>query len=45
MNQQETHMFCQVVYSKDFKAMFANKKYLLGLSEGMVLVRKQENAS
>lgn len=32
-----THMFCQVVYSKDFKAMFANKKYLLGFVAALLL--------
>ena len=25
-----THMFCQVIFNKDFKAMFADKKYLIG---------------
>lgn len=32
-----THMFCQVVYSKDFKAMFANKKYLLAFVAALLL--------
>ena len=44
MNQQEKQIIKNIV------AVFpmldeSNKKYLLGLSEGMVLVRKQENAS
>ena len=44
MNQQEKQIIKNIV------AVFpmldeSNKKYLLGLSEGMVLVREQENAS
>ena len=41
MNQQEKQIIKNIVAVFDE----SNKKYLLGLSEGMVLVRKQENAS
>ena len=32
-----THMFCQVIFNKDFKAMFAAKKYLLGFLAALLL--------
>lgn len=32
-----THMFCQVIYLKDFKAMFASKKTLVGFTVVLLL--------
>ena len=32
-----THMFCQVIFNKDFKAMFAAKKYLIGFLAVLLL--------